>query len=108
MLNLLDNAIKYAPPGGSVHVSLRREHDRYRLAVAGTGEPIPDELRERIFERFFRSETARAADAAGAGLGLSIARWVAELKREAAGGAHRATAARDASRGHGTAAQPSS
>ena len=77
-LNLLDNAIKYSPEGACVRVSLRREGVGYRLAVRDSGPPVAPELRERIFERFFRSDAARAAGGAGAGLGLAIARWVAE------------------------------
>jgi two-component system OmpR family sensor kinase len=79
LLNLLDNAIKYTPPGGQVSLSCKRLGEQYALSVTDTGEGIPAEMQPRIFERFFRADTARArADAGGAGLGLSIAKWIAE------------------------------
>jgi heavy metal sensor kinase len=81
LLNLLDNAIKYTPAGGTVHVECRREGEEYVLRVADTGPGIPLELQPRIFERFFRADKARSrgeGDTGGAGLGLSIALWIAE------------------------------
>jgi two-component system OmpR family sensor kinase len=80
LLNLLDNAIKYTPEGGNVAVSCRRWGDEYALAVSDTGAGIPAELQPRIFERFFRADKARSRSDhnGGAGLGLAIARWVAE------------------------------
>jgi signal transduction histidine kinase len=80
-LNLLDNAIKYTREGGSVTVSCRRAGGEYELSIADTGQGIPVELQPRIFERFFRADKARTraeSDGGGAGLGLSIARWIAE------------------------------
>jgi two-component system OmpR family sensor kinase len=74
--NLLGNALTYTPRGGSVDVSLARAADGVVLRVADTGPGIPAEDRERVFERFVRLDPARAAG--GAGLGLAIARWVAE------------------------------
>jgi len=82
-LNVLDNAIKYTPRGGAVRISLQRSDDECYLAIADTGLGIPAELQVRIFERFFRADQARSRRAekngSGAGLGLSIARWIAEL-----------------------------
>jgi two-component system OmpR family sensor kinase len=81
ILNLLDNAIKYTPAGGCVTVSWRRADGEYELSVTDTGQGIPVELQPRIFERFFRADKARTrseTDGGGAGLGLSIARWIAE------------------------------
>jgi len=80
LLNLLDNAIKYTPEGGRVAVSCRRQGSEYALAVSDTGGGIPAELQSRIFERFFRADKARSRSDydGGAGLGLAIARWVAE------------------------------
>jgi two-component system, OmpR family, sensor kinase len=81
ILNLLDNAIKYTPEGGSVSLACRREGEEYALSIADTGPGIPAELQPRIFERFFRADKARSRaenDGGGAGLGLSIARWIAE------------------------------
>jgi signal transduction histidine kinase len=74
--NLLGNALKYTPPGGSIDVSLTKGEAGVVLQVADTGPGIPPEDRERVFERFVRLDPARGAG--GAGLGLAIARWVAE------------------------------
>jgi signal transduction histidine kinase len=80
ILNLLDNAIKYTPPGGRVTVSCRRAGNEYALSITDTGPGIPVDLQPRIFERFFRVDKARSRSAGdgGAGLGLSISRWIAE------------------------------
>jgi heavy metal sensor kinase len=81
LLNLLDNAIKYTPEGGQISLQCRRQRDDYTLSVSDTGTGIPVELQARIFERFFRADKARSraeGDSGGAGLGLSIARWIAE------------------------------
>jgi signal transduction histidine kinase len=74
--NLLDNAARHSPPGGTVWVRAERRDDHLLLAVADEGEGIPAPERERVFERFTRGE--RAADG-GTGLGLAIARWVIQL-----------------------------
>jgi heavy metal sensor kinase len=74
--NLLGNALTYTPRGGSVDVSLVRDAEGVVVRVADTGPGIPLEDRERVFERFVRLDPARGAG--GAGLGLAIARWVAE------------------------------
>jgi two-component system, OmpR family, sensor kinase len=81
ILNLLDNAIKYTPVGGRVKVSCERSGTEYALSVTDSGPGIPEELQQRVFERFFRVDKARTRsenDGGGAGLGLSIARWIAE------------------------------
>ena len=117
-MNLLDNAIKYTPPGGKISVACARSGGEYSFSVRDTGPGIPAEARDKIFERFFRLDPARSAspsancpaihsevatapgsparadraqsatpeerpragleDRAGAGLGLAIARWIAE------------------------------
>ena len=81
MLNLLDNAIKYSPAGGLVEVELAHVGGDYAISVVDEGPGVPAELRERVFERFFRADSARArADVTateGAGLGLAIARRIA-------------------------------
>jgi two-component system OmpR family sensor kinase len=74
--NLFGNALKYTPRGGSIDVSLTKADGEVVLRVADTGPGIPAEDRERVFERFVRLDPARGAG--GAGLGLAIARWVAE------------------------------
>jgi heavy metal sensor kinase len=82
LLNLLDNAIKYTPPGGSIRVHLQQQKTQYLITVADTGIGIPPEAQPHLFERFYRVDKARARTAlsngSGAGLGLAIARWIAE------------------------------
>jgi heavy metal sensor kinase len=77
VVNLVDNAIKYTPPGGVVTVATRHEPGWAIVEVADTGPGIQPEHRQRIFERFFRSDSARSRGG-GAGLGLAISRWIAE------------------------------
>lgn len=83
LLNLLDNAIKHSPVDGRVDVRLHRANGTYELAVGDEGEGIPTELQPRIFDRFYRVDSARSRSedsaTSGAGLGLSIARWIAEV-----------------------------
>jgi signal transduction histidine kinase len=80
---LLDNAIKFTPGGGRVVVRVGAPNRRASLVVEDTGIGIPPEALPHVFERFYRADPARsrggAHDAAGAGLGLSIARWVADV-----------------------------
>lgn len=97
LMNLVDNAIRHTPTGGLVRLSLQREtiagsspaaaavrpaQHAYRIAVEDTGSGVPERTQNRLFERFVRGDSARgrAADSVtgGAGLGLAIARWVAE------------------------------
>jgi signal transduction histidine kinase len=75
--NLLDNAVRHAPPSSTVQVHLNEQRARYVLSVSDTGEGIPPESQPHIFERFFRADVARTSSAGGAGLGLALARWVA-------------------------------
>jgi heavy metal sensor kinase len=80
ILNLIDNAVKYTPKGGSVTVLCGQEGQEYAIRLTDTGVGIATELQPRIFERFFRADMARSRsenDGGGAGLGLSIARWIA-------------------------------
>ena len=70
---LLDNAISYTPEGGviTIHASLRSR--KFFLRVSNSGEPIPKEQQEKLFERFFRADEARVSEGNHFGLGLSIA-----------------------------------
>ncbi len=74
--NLLDNAARHSPRGGTVTVRAERQEDRLVVAVVDEGDGIPAAERGRVFERFTRGE--RAVDG-GTGLGLAIARWVVQL-----------------------------
>lgn len=78
VLNLVDNAVKYTESGGSVRLTVVESNDRARLDVADTGAGIAADERDRIFERFYRIDKARARSEGGAGLGLSIVRWAVE------------------------------
>ena len=70
--NLVENAIKYNHPGGQVTVSASRKEKRVCLSVADTGNGIQEELRERVFEPFFRVDKSRSRALGGVGLGLAL------------------------------------
>jgi two-component system OmpR family sensor kinase len=76
LANLVDNALRYTPAGGTVAVTVERNGADACIAVADSGPGIPDEERERVFDRFYRG---RSAPAGGSGLGLAIVRQVATL-----------------------------
>lgn len=76
--NLLDNAIKYNRPGGSVQVTGRADDGRALIAVSDTGIGIPTESQAHIFDRFYRADPSRSRRTGGFGLGLSIARAAVE------------------------------
>lgn len=73
--NLLENALRYTPPGGRIDVTLTRTENGPRIEILDTGPGIPDELLERVFDRFYR---VPGNGAEGSGLGLAIARHAAE------------------------------
>jgi signal transduction histidine kinase len=75
--NLLDNAVTYTPPEGRVQVSGRRDRGQVRLEVRDSGPGIAPEHLPRIFEPFYRVDSARSGDAAHSGLGLALAAWIA-------------------------------
>jgi two-component system OmpR family sensor kinase len=75
MRNLVDNAIKYTPNGGTVDVSVVADAGAARITVEDSGPGIPAEERERVFDRFYR---VPGSDAAGSGLGLAIIKSIAE------------------------------
>jgi signal transduction histidine kinase len=75
--NLLDNALKFTPDGGTVRLSVRAEPGMVEIAVADDGPGMPDADRQRAGERFFRADAARTTP--GSGLGLSLVRAVAAL-----------------------------
>jgi heavy metal sensor kinase len=78
LLNLVDNALKFTPPGGEVAVSAKREGAAARLVVRDTGIGIPRDALPHVFDRFYRGDSARPPSQEGAGLGLSLVRWIAE------------------------------
>ena len=71
-VNLIGNAVKYTPSGGSVTVALRRVGEEIQIEVADTGIGIPEEALPHLFEEFYRAHNAKALNAVGTGLGLSI------------------------------------
>ena len=80
LINLVDNAIKYNHPGGSVHIQAERQaDDMVRIAVQDTGDGIAAEHLERVFERFYRIDKSRSRELGGTGLGLSIVKHIAQL-----------------------------
>jgi heavy metal sensor kinase len=92
LLNLVDNAIKYTPAGGSIEILVAQGAEGTTIEVSDTGPGIPPELQSRIFDRFYRVDRARSRENGGTGLGLAIAKWAVEvngghLTLESAGGA---------------------
>jgi heavy metal sensor kinase len=75
VINLLDNAIKYAPDHGHVRITVALRRDVARLAVRDDGPGIAAQHHARIFDRFYRVDEGRAREVGGTGLGLAIARW---------------------------------
>jgi two-component system, OmpR family, phosphate regulon sensor histidine kinase PhoR len=78
-VNLLDNAIKYTPAGGSVTLDAQADGDQVRIAVKDTGVGIPSRDLPRIFERFYRVDSARSREEGGTGLGLAIVKHIVQL-----------------------------
>lgn len=79
LLNLLDNAVKYGPEGGQVHVNARLQGGSVAIAVADQGPGIPEEERKRVFERLYRLDRARHTP--GLGLGLALVKAIVEVHR---------------------------
>jgi signal transduction histidine kinase len=77
-MNLVSNAVKYTPVGGSVVVKAWSENDQVNVEVSDTGIGIPEEARPRIFNEFYRAKNAKAMEMEGTGLGLAIAKDVVE------------------------------
>jgi signal transduction histidine kinase len=76
--NLVENAVKYTPPGGRVEVAAESDGREVVVRVSDTGIGISEEYLARIFERFYRVDKARSKQTGGTGLGLSIVRHIAE------------------------------
>jgi heavy metal sensor kinase len=75
-LILIDNAVKYTPPNGQIRVGVARDDGRALIEVQDSGIGISDKDLPHIFERFYRTDKARSRESGGAGLGLSIGRWI--------------------------------
>jgi heavy metal sensor kinase len=78
LVNLLHNAVKYSPVGGTIAVRVYRNTDAVIVEIEDSGPGVPLEDRARIFDRFYRVDKARWRESGGAGLGLSITKWVVE------------------------------
>jgi two-component system, OmpR family, phosphate regulon sensor histidine kinase PhoR len=79
LYNLLDNALKYTPPGGRIRLQAQRVGHEIALSVSDTGVGIPEADLPRIFERFYRADKARSRELGGTGLGLSIVKHIAQM-----------------------------
>lgn len=78
-INLIDNAVKYTPAGGSVRISVHAEETLAVLSVEDTGIGIPEANIPRLFERFYRVDTSRSRSLGGTGLGLAIVKHIVSL-----------------------------
>jgi signal transduction histidine kinase len=76
--NLCDNALQHTPPGGTVTIEALPHDNMLAIAITDTGQGIPPEALQRVFERFFRADTARQSKMGGSGLGLAIVRAIVE------------------------------
>jgi signal transduction histidine kinase len=79
LTNLLDNAVQYNRPGGSIELSLARDNGHVRMEVKDTGVGIPLEARDHLFERFYRVDPSRQSETTHCGLGLAIVKGYVDL-----------------------------
>ena len=79
LANLLDNAVRHSPAGGTVELRATRDRAGVTIEVSDEGPGISEEERTKVFERFYRADSARSSKDGGAGLGLAIARWIVDL-----------------------------
>lgn len=78
LTNILDNALRHTPAGGQISLSAKRFGDQVELSVQDSGPGVPAENLERIFERFYRTDSARQREEGGSGLGLAIAKSIVQ------------------------------
>ena len=78
LLNIVDNAVKYSQEKGVIEITLEKLDNMAKLSVKDNGIGISPDDQKMIFDRFFRSDTARAHAQKGTGLGLAICKWIAE------------------------------
>jgi signal transduction histidine kinase len=77
-LNLIDNAIKYSPEYGYIAIRIREDTDGWcRVSISNTGDEIPEDKRDKIFEKFYQADESHSSE--GNGIGLSIVKYVTEL-----------------------------
>lgn len=91
LANLIENALQYAPPGGTIRLTVEPHQGGCRVAVANTGEGVAPEDLPFLFERFFRAEKSRSREHGGVGIGLAIVKELVEahggrVGAESAGG----------------------
>ena len=80
LVNLIDNAIKYSPAGAEIVVRVGAGKDSQSIVeVVDQGPGVPQEHQSKIFDRFYRVDSARSREWGGAGLGLAIVRWAVEI-----------------------------
>jgi signal transduction histidine kinase len=78
LLNLVSNAVKFTPPGGTIAIAMGREDQVARWSITDSGIGIPEASRARLFEKFYRAENVTAIETEGTGLGLYLVRLVME------------------------------
>jgi heavy metal sensor kinase len=79
LANIVENAIKYGPTASEISILVARSGNYVDISIEDRGETIQEDLREKIFERFFRIDASRSREAGGSGLGLAIAKWAIEV-----------------------------
>ena len=77
--NLLRNAVNYSFDNGTIYIAVKQDENNLNIKFTNCGNTIPKEKLERIFEQFYRLDTARSSRSGGAGLGLAIAKEIVEL-----------------------------
>jgi heavy metal sensor kinase len=81
LINLLDNAIKYTPPKGSIDIKVKSQSNQIRIEIKDTGIGISKEDQAYIFDRFYRVDKSRSRASGGSGLGLSICQWIVRIHK---------------------------
>jgi heavy metal sensor kinase len=79
LANIIENAIKHGPSASRISILVEKNGSYVHISVEDSGDTIPEDLREKIFERFFRIDASRSREAGGSGLGLAIAKWAIEV-----------------------------